>query len=559
MYRRPISLRRRPRSAAATVPLQAATHSRGALALLPLLAALCLLLLGVAGCRAQPDDAAGPPEPAAGAAAEPVEVRASVPIEGYRELDPERLEAERLDDSWRSVAERDRAARAAALRGEGTGTAGRSAPAKGAPETGAAGPAGEGTATTGDSGAAAGPGGPAGAGSAGRDGAQGSAAGTRSAAPSDAAAPVERMRSAGTAAGPAAGSRTGSDGGASAGTAGRESWDDVSPQAFEGFAPSFPIARDGGGPTVLALQRLLDRVRFSPGVIDGRWGKNTEKAVYWLQDALGLEPTGTPDRALWDRLAAEVGDDPPVRRHRLTAADLEGPFVEVPEEVGEQAELECLCHESPAEAVAERFHTTLELLAKLNPEADLDALAAGDEVWVPDVERFDERPGVDGRVASVVVAKDGFYLHALDDRGRLLYHFPSTVGAGYDPSPSGDLQVTATAWDPTFHYQPKLFAEVPDTDEDHLLPAGPNSPVGTVWMQLSKDNYGIHGTSAPETIGYATSHGCIRLTNWDAVFLAGRVGQGTPVEFRGGDGEGERQAGGAEAQGRASGRTADDE
>jgi lipoprotein-anchoring transpeptidase ErfK/SrfK len=154
-------------------------------------------------------------------------------------------------------------------------------------------------------------------------------------------------------------------------------------------------------------------------------------------------------------------------------------------------------------------------------------------------------------VARIRVSKDGFYLHALDESGRILYHFPTTVGAGYDPSPSGDFRVTGVAYDPDFHYQPKLFADVPDTDEDALLPPGPNSPVGLVWMQLSKDNYGIHGTAEPATIGYGTSHGCVRLTNWDALFLANRTARETPVEFTGEDGGSATQAGNGTGDGAA--------
>jgi lipoprotein-anchoring transpeptidase ErfK/SrfK len=137
-----------------------------------------------------------------------------------------------------------------------------------------------------------------------------------------------------------------------------------------------------------------------------------------------------------------------------------------------------------------------------------------------------------GEVARIVISIDGFYLHALDDQGRLLYHFPTTVGSKYQPSPTGEFHVASIAFDPWFHWQPALFDEVPDTEEDERLPPGPNSPVGVVWMALSKDNYGIHGTGEPATIGYATSHGCVRLTNWDARFLAERVAEGVPVVFR---------------------------
>jgi lipoprotein-anchoring transpeptidase ErfK/SrfK len=332
---------------------------------------------------------------------------------------------------------------------------------------------------------------------------------------------------------------TGTDGTA------RESWADISPEAFTSFRPRLPVRREDGGPTVLALQQLLDRVRFSPGVIDGKWGKNTEKAVYWLQAALGLEPTGKVDASLFDRLSRAAGTASPVRRYTVGAADLAGPFTAIPEEYTRQAALDCLCYESAREELAERFHVDPELLAKLNPDVDLDHLVAGSELWVPDVEPLDAGavptaetprppPAASSPIAEIVVSKGGFYLQALDAAGRVLYHFPTTVGAGYDASPSGELEVIGRAFEPTFHYQPKLFADVPDTEPEATLPAGPNSPVGLVWMELSKDNYGIHGTAEPATIGYSTSHGCVRLTNWDAVFLARQLANGVPVRFEDG-------------------------
>ncbi|HEX2162500.1 MAG TPA: L,D-transpeptidase family protein, partial [Thermoanaerobaculia bacterium] len=350
------------------------------------------------------------------------------------------------------------------------------------------------------------------------------------AAPAADAAPVERMRAvvaagdagdaeppAGTSAAPAA-----------------ESWESISPTAFTDFSPTLPVPREGGGPTVLALQWMLDRVGFSPGAIDGRWGKNTEKAVYWLQESLGLPATGIADRRLWDLLSGQVGGNPPLREHSVAAADVEGPFTAIPDDPYAQAELDCLCYASAAEAVAERFHTTTDLLARLNPEVDLDALAAGERLWVPAVEVVTAEAGQADRVAEIVVSHAGFYLQALDEAGRVLYHFPTTLGSSYDPSPEGALEVTGIAYRPTYHYQPEVLDDVPDDEEDAVLPPGPNSPVGAVWIDLSKDTYGIHGTAAPETIGYATSHGCVRLTNWDALRLANRTAQGTPVRFVGG-------------------------
>jgi lipoprotein-anchoring transpeptidase ErfK/SrfK len=351
-----------------------------------------------------------------------------------------------------------------------------------------------------------------------------------------------------------------------------ESFDQISPDTLAG-EPRLPIAPDGGGPTALRAQILLDRARFSPGAIDGNWGQNTAKAVFWFQDAHGLPPTGEVDRATWDALARRAGGAAePLRRLRITAEDLRGPFIDLPEDVYARAELDCLCYESPLEMLAEHSHSTPELLRQLNPQVDFDRLQAGQEVWVPNVTEVPlvqlaqnsqaappasgqqpgqqpnqpARPAAQGQpgagtsgpgqgaapVAALVISKRGSYVHALNGQGRLLFHFPSTLGSRYDPSPDeGDYKVTGVHPRPDFHYQPKLFADVPDTKKDVFLPPGPNSPVGLVWMQLSKPNNGIHGTAVPETIGYASSHGCVRLTNWDAVYLSERIPNGVPVRF----------------------------
>lgn len=432
----------------------------------PLLAAaLSLPVLVLAACGGDDDAAEATAPRPEPTPAAVADVEVSTPATDYDRVDPDRLERERLDRSWYEAAETDRRRRTETGREEAGGSS---------------------------------------------------------------EAPIGRLRSASGASSAAATRPTPGSGGTDS-SAGSESWEDLSPDAFGG-EPALPIDSESAGPTVFRLQWMLDRASFSPGVIDGRWGKNTEKAVYWLQDELGLETTGTPDRALWDRLASVVGSDRPVRRYTVTSDDVDGPYVEIPDEPSAKAELDCLCYASLEEALADRFHTTREALRQLN-DGDIGGLAAGDSVWVPAVDDVDRNGSVAEDVGEIVVSKSGFYLHALDDAGRILYHFPTTVGAGYDPSPSGDFSVTAVAYDPTFHYQPKLFSDVPDTDEDAMFPAGPNSPVGEVWMQLSKDNYGIHGTAAPETIGYTTSHGCVRLTNWDALFLANRTPQGTPVRF----------------------------
>jgi hypothetical protein len=282
---------------------------------------------------------------------------------------------------------------------------------------------------------------------------------------------------------------------------------------------------------VLTVQVWLDRVEFSPGVLDGEWGKNTAKALYWFQDAYGLTPTGNIDPATLQLLERLTGDWDPVVRYTVSAEDVKGPFTPLPDDVYEKAKLPCLCYANALEGLGEKFHTRPEFLTALNGGKDLASVAAGTELQVPHID-FDGREGATAdSVARIIISKRGFYTHALDASGNILYHFPSTLGSKYDPSPEGNLKITGIAFDPPFHYQPKLFHDVPDTEPEAHLPAGPNSPVGLVWMQLSKENYGIHGTATPETIGYESSHGCIRLTNWDAVFLAHHVKRGVPVEF----------------------------
>ena len=311
-------------------------------------------------------------------------------------------------------------------------------------------------------------------------------------------------------------------------TAASERYEEITPSAANA-APRFPFDAEAG-PTVLYTQVMLDRAGFSPGVIDGYWGRNTSAALYWFQDAVGLPTTGEIDRTTLARLAERAGEGSVVGRYEVSSDDLDGPFVSIPSGMYDRAELDCLCYTSPRELLAERFHTTPELLAQLNPGVDLARLAAGTMLAVPNVGAA-PGPAAGRTIDRIIVSKDGGYTHAVDPSGEIVHHFPTTVGSEYDPSPSGEWKVTKIAMDPPFHYQPDLFHEVPDWKPDATLPPGPNSPVGLVWMQLSKPHYGIHGTSEPSTIGYVSSHGCIRLTNWDAMLLAQRVEEGTRVEF----------------------------
>ncbi|HEX8695474.1 MAG TPA: L,D-transpeptidase family protein [Longimicrobium sp.] len=310
-----------------------------------------------------------------------------------------------------------------------------------------------------------------------------------------------------------------------------EKWEQISPQQVNRTPIFLPLSGDVAGPSVLRVQILLDRALFSPGIMDGRWGKNTVKAVYFFQQREGLRTTGRVDSLTFNRLVEAAGRPRQLAvQHRLTAEDVKGPFIPMPDSIYEQAELDCSCYESLTEKLSELFHATPELLEKLNPNVDLDNLQAGQSLWVPNVR--DPGARAQGEVAQLVVSGQGSYVHAVDASGRILYHFPSTLGSTYDPSPSGQFTVRRVTKKPWWHFQPQILANVPDSKPEARIPPGPNNRVGMVWMALSAPHYGIHGTNKPETIGYATSAGCVRLTNWDALFLADRIRPGTPVRFR---------------------------
>ncbi|HYH81766.1 MAG TPA: L,D-transpeptidase [Longimicrobium sp.] len=310
-----------------------------------------------------------------------------------------------------------------------------------------------------------------------------------------------------------------------------EKLEQITARRVNSGAMVLPLSGQVSGPSVLRVQILLDRAMFSPGEMDGHYGKNTAKAVYFFQQSNNLPTTARVDSATFKALA-RVGGSPDnlIVQHRLTADDVKGPFIEIPENVQAQAKLECSCYSSLSEKLGETFHMAPDLLEMLNPGVNLDALQAGQTINAPLVRA--PNAGRDVRVAQIVVSGQGSYVQAQDASGKVLFHFPSTLGATYDPSPSGEFKVTNIEQNPVWHYQPELIATAPDTATEAMVPGGPNNRVGAVWMALSAPHYGIHGTNKPETIGYATSSGCVRLTNWDAQFLSLRISRGVPVHFK---------------------------
>lgn len=273
----------------------------------------------------------------------------------------------------------------------------------------------------------------------------------------------------------------------------------------------------------LRLQVLLDRARFSPGEIDGLAGSNQQRALRGFQQAHGLEVTGKADAAIWEAL--EQDGAPVLARHTLTEADIAGPYADVPEDVMQQARRKQLGYASLAEALGERFHASPALLRRLNPQ--LEKAQAGDMVTVPAA-----ASGPLPAAARIVVDRSDSVLQLLDAQDAVIAQFPASTGSARDPLPVGEWKVVTVVEDPTFHYNPELFWDADPAHSKATLAPGPNNPVGTVWIDLDKKHYGIHGTPAPERVGKGQSHGCIRLTNWDARAVAAAVRAGVPVTLQ---------------------------
>jgi len=283
-----------------------------------------------------------------------------------------------------------------------------------------------------------------------------------------------------------------------------------------------PVAAKKPGATTLSAaekelrtQVLLDRAHFSVGEIDGKPGSKTKRALaaYEKERVAGAAVAD----AGWQALNTDTA--PTLVEYTITAEDVKGPFVKIPQDMTAKAKLKALDYASPAEKLAEKFHASPTLLRSLNPGKRLDR--AGETIRVPNVHT--EAPA---KAASVVVDQSDASVTAKDAQDKVLARYPATMGSEHDPLPLGTWKVTGVQQDPPFNYNPDLFWDAKATQSKAKIAPGPNNPVGVVWIDLSKEHYGIHGTPEPGQIGKTESHGCIRLTNWDAAELAKVVAPG---------------------------------
>jgi lipoprotein-anchoring transpeptidase ErfK/SrfK len=277
-------------------------------------------------------------------------------------------------------------------------------------------------------------------------------------------------------------------------------------------------------PAGVKLQVLLDRAHFSPGEIDGKFGENARKALRAYEEAQHLPGSDDVTAEVWSKLAAD--DRPVIANHTVEEKDVAGPFLhKLPAKMEDMKGISNLSYTSPREALAEKFHMSEDLLAALNPGQRFDR--AGDTIAVVDI-GTDQSPEKADRVE---VDKERQTVKLFDNSNTLIGFYPATVGSEEKPSPSGTLKVTEIDRNPTYHYNPAYHFKGVHSRKPFTIRPGPNNPVGIVWINLSGEGYGIHGTPSPGQVSKSGSHGCVRLTNWDAERVAERVSKGTPVAF----------------------------
>jgi lipoprotein-anchoring transpeptidase ErfK/SrfK len=279
-------------------------------------------------------------------------------------------------------------------------------------------------------------------------------------------------------------------------------------------------AEDKIDAAIVKAQVLLDKALFSPGEIDGKFAENTRKALKAFAEAKSLVFQSALTPELWAKLA-ETSRDAVVVQYTVSESDVKGPFLKrLPPKMEDLKSFEALSYTSPREAIAEKFHMSEALLSALNPGRKFDL--AGETILVANVANKPAKL----TIARIQVDKSRQTVKALDQQGALVAFFPATVGSEEKPTPSGTLKVISSDRNPTYRYNPNYRFKGVRSQHPFKI-----NPVGSHWVGLSGEGYGIHGTATPSKISKSESHGCIRLTNWDASLLGSNVKKGIPVDF----------------------------
>ncbi len=276
--------------------------------------------------------------------------------------------------------------------------------------------------------------------------------------------------------------------------------------------------------TWLEAQIELARRGFSGGSIDGVRGPQSAAALRAFQRGAGLAESGELDKSTRENLLLTA---PAITQHAFTVDEL-AKLHPVPDTWLGKSELPTLYYATALEMAAERYHASPNFLRRLNPDVTWDDLLPGAVIKVPAV----ERATLSGKAAQLHVRLAAHELEATDDTGRVIAHFPVSIARSVEKRPVGELLVTVVIPDPNYTFDPEVFPESPEAKElgrKLIIPPGPNNPVGAAWIGLDRTGYGIHGTPDPEKVGRTESHGCFRLTNWDARTLLDLAWVGLPV------------------------------
>jgi lipoprotein-anchoring transpeptidase ErfK/SrfK len=341
----------------------------------------------------------------------------------------------------------------------------------------------------------------------------------------------------------------------------------VPPASAKRKATRAPTTSKANIEAATRLQIFLDRANFSPGKIDGRYNDLTQKALALYRESRGEQPqTPPPQRKAKSNPQPDVTGldlasvNPVFIPYTVTEADLQS-IGTSPKEPAQQAKLKFLPYRDPADAIAEKFHCDVHFLEQINP-GKLKTIKAGDQLMVPNVEAFElalvksikpgseitsqaaneiedqsdahpETPGENRGATAIVVVKVDTKANVLEVREaeKLIAAYPVTVGSAHTASPIGEWKVRRITKMPTFRYDKEMLKHGQRSGSFYLLPPGPRNPVGVMWIALNKKGIGIHGTNDPSSIGHATSHGCIRLANWDVVQLAKKIKPGDNVSI----------------------------